>query len=156
MSYVVRERYHSSSPADTPYLWLDPDNPQVPQASGALLAQLTRALLDAERHYRAPISRQREASSEKFRVLARRWRRETGSLSSPTQIAMHPAYQQIIGMGQDALPFIVRELESQPDHWFWALRAIAGVNPIPPSHRGQIAEMVRDWLNWARREGIRW
>jgi hypothetical protein len=67
---------------------------------------------------------------------------------------MHPAYQQIIGMGVDALPLILRELEREPDHWFWALEAITGENPVPPTDRGRLNEMARAWLRWASEHSI--
>jgi hypothetical protein len=67
-----------------------------------------------------------------------------------TEIATHPAYQRIIGMGPEALPHIFRRLESGPDHWFWALRAITGVDPVPPEDRGRMVKMREAWLNWAK------
>lgn len=91
-----------------------------------------------------------------FARLADRWRRETAMLSSVTQIAMHPAYQEIIGMGQDAVPLILRELEQRPDHWFWALRAITSADPILPEQRGKVDEMAAAWLTWEREQGYQW
>ena len=90
---------------------------------------------------------------ERFLTLVATWRRECGMLSSTTQKAVHPAYQQIIGMGQDALPLIFRELDSTPGHWFWALRAITGQDPVPPEHVGEIPQMTDAWLRWGRERG---
>jgi len=67
---------------------------------------------------------------------------------------MHPAYQQIIGMGQDALPLLIEELRREPDHWFWAMQAITGVNPVPPENRGNVAKMTQAWLAWAQQQGL--
>ncbi len=97
----------------------------------------------------------REAE-ERFNQLAQRWRKECAHLSSVREMVLHPAYQQIIGMGKDAIPFLLRELERQPDHWFWALWAITQENPVPQDHRGRVREMARDWLEWARQRGIEW
>jgi hypothetical protein len=94
--------------------------------------------------------------ARRFEELARVWREECTHLSSVREMVLHPAYQQIIGMGKDALPFLLGELERQPDHWFWALWAITQENPVPVEHRGRVADMARDWLEWARRKGIRW
>ena len=69
-------------------------------------------------------------------------------------MVLHPAYQQIVGMGAEALPFILAELERKPEHWFWALRAITREDPVPPSHRGNVVLMARDWLQWAKRKGL--
>ena len=67
---------------------------------------------------------------------------------------MLPAYQQIIGMGLDALPLILRELQQEADHWFWALRAITGIDPVPKSSAGKIEEMRDAWLAWGYERGI--
>ena len=57
---------------------------------------------------------------------------------------MHPAYQQIIGMGADAVPFILLEMEEHGGYWFWALSAITGQNPTRPnsSYEEAISVMV--------------
>lgn len=99
---------------------------------------------------------QRDVSPEQFYRLAEVVREECARLSSIREIALHPAYQQIIGMGPRALPLILRELEHTPEHWFWALSSIAQENPVLPNHRGVVAEMTQDWLNWAHRKGLRW
>ena len=91
-----------------------------------------------------------------FLQLAEQWRRETGMLSVVSKMAMHPAYQRIIGMGQPVVPLILRELEQGPDHWFWALQAITGDNPVPPEQRGNLAEMAAAWLEWGGGHGYRW
>lgn len=90
-----------------------------------------------------------DAFAPKFHSLAAAWRRETALQSSVTAIAMHPAYQQIIGLGERALPFIFQELCHEPDHWFWALQAITGENPVPEGHVGDLEAMANDWLSWA-------
>ena len=60
-------------------------------------------------------------------------------------------------MGNAALPLILQELEQNPHHyWFWALRVISKEDPVPLEHRGIIREMATDWLNWARRKGLKW
>lgn len=97
-----------------------------------------------------------DALEQRFQRLARIWRKESAHLSSIREMALHPAYQQIVGMGPSTLPFLLRELEHKPDHWFWALRAITQEDPVLPEHRGNVAEMARDWMEWARGRGIRW
>ena len=44
-------------------------------------------------------------------------------------MVMHPSYQRIIGMGEDAIPLILNELDRQPDHWFWALHSLLALTP---------------------------
>jgi hypothetical protein len=71
-------------------------------------------------------------------------------------MAMHPAYQQIIGMGREVVPLILRELEREPDHWFWALKAITGEDPVPEQHRGRVRAMADAWIRWGREHGLLW
>ena len=95
-------------------------------------------------------------TQETFSALVSQWKRNTEMTSSMTEMAMHPAYQRIIGMGTDAIPLLLRELEDRPDHWFWALKAISGDDPVRPEQRGKLKEMVRAWLAWGSREGYVW
>jgi len=97
-----------------------------------------------------PVEADKSASVEqRFRELVRQWKEATRFLSSIHEMTGHPAYLQIIGMGKDALPLILHELRREPDHWFIALQAITGVNPIPASVRGKVEEMTQAWLSWA-------
>src|SRR5579864_4464050 len=77
----------------------------------------------------------------KFNELAQRWRNEVKTLSSTTDRVLHSAYQDIIGMGRPILPLILRELERNGGHWFWALRHITHENPVPQQDAGNIKRM---------------
>lgn len=108
---------------------------------------------DLIKHYLMPFSRQWEDPSIRFQMLKVKWETETAVLSSITEIAMHPAYQQIIGMGPVAIPFILAEIKQKPGHWFWALKSITGADPVPPEHRGRLKQMTEDWLKWGKEQG---
>jgi hypothetical protein len=71
-------------------------------------------------------------------------------------MVMQESYQRIIGMGPDAVPFLLRELERKPGHWFWALYAITGINPIPPESEGNLKGMAKAWINWGKQQGYSW
>jgi hypothetical protein len=86
----------------------------------------------------------------RFRMLVARWREETRSVSSTTDRALHPAYQDIIGMGKPVLRLLFRELEQNGGHWFWALRHITRENPVPQQDAGNINRMREAWLRWGR------
>ena len=95
----------------------------------------------------------------KFRQLVADWRQQRGAISSITEAALAPAYQAIIGMGPLAVPFILNQLASEgdePDHWFWALKAITRANPVNDEDRGNLRRMARAWLEWAQLEGYAW
>jgi hypothetical protein len=90
---------------------------------------------------------------EEFEKHATQWREETEHLST-TDVFTHPAYQRIIGMGMPAIPLLLRDLSSTGSHWFWALRAITGVNPVRAEDTGYARRMTQAWLEWGRREGL--
>lgn len=79
-----------------------------------------------------------------FRKLADTWSEETGGLSIIQKKVQHPAYQQIIALGPAAVPLLLRELEREPDHWFWALAAITGENPVQYGMR--FDDAVATWI----------
>jgi hypothetical protein len=92
--------------------------------------------------------------SNRFRELTEKWKKDVGPLSSVTEIVMHPAYQEIIGMGPAVIPLILHELKRDPVYWFWALKAITGDDPVAPEKRGRIKEMRDEWLEWGKKEGL--
>jgi hypothetical protein len=92
--------------------------------------------------------------ADRFHALAKTWYEACGHFSSVREMVLEPAYQEIVGMGFPAVPFILAELERKPEHWFWALRAITAEDPVPAEHRGDIERMARDWLQWGTRKGI--
>lgn len=83
-----------------------------------------------------------------FQELADQWRRETARLSLAIKKVVHPAYQRIIGLGPDAVPLILRELQREPGHWSWALKAITGEDPAQPEDT--ISQAAQAWLRWGK------
>jgi hypothetical protein len=97
-----------------------------------------------------------ETLEQRFNRLAEEWYRATAYLSSMSKASQHPAYQEIIRIGEEALPFLLRDLESTHRHWFIALKQITGANPIPPADAGNVPKMADAWLRWARDKGYQW
>ncbi len=90
---------------------------------------------------------------ERFRQLVAQWKAKSRHLSNVTQMAMLKPYQQIIGMGERAVPLILEELAREPDHWFWALEAITQENPVPPEAAGKVRQKAQAWLLWGKQRG---
>lgn len=100
------------------------------------------------------------AQSERVKSLSRtmavfssctsKWKDETRYNSSMTAILLHPAYQRIIGLGPDVVPFVLRDLADTGAHWSWALQALTGENPVPEDHEGRPRLMAQAWLEWGR------
>jgi hypothetical protein len=95
-----------------------------------------------------------EPESSRFHTLVERWKRETAHHSNVAKRAIHPAYQEIIGMGERAVPLLLAELRREPDDWFWALQAITGANPVPEASRGKLQEMAAAWIQWGLQNGF--
>ena len=103
-------------------------------------------------HYFKPITRHWSNPVIRFHTLKEQWRSDTSFSSSITEISMHPAYQQIIGMGPLAIPFILLEMVERPGHWFWALKSISGEDPVPPELRGHLNKMTEYWIDWGKEQ----
>jgi hypothetical protein len=85
-----------------------------------------------------------------FRKLADEWKSETGHLSFISQRVRHPAYRKILSLGESAVPFILKELEAEPNHWFHALFQLTGENPIGPKFSGTVTDAAKIWVEWGK------
>ncbi len=94
-----------------------------------------------------------EALHRRFLILADEWRLKRALVSSIERMTKIPEYQEIIRMGVAATPWIIDQLRAQPDHWFPALEAVTGVNPVKTSSEGHMAEMASDWCAWFEQNG---
>ena len=45
-------------------------------------------------------------------------------------------------------------MRREPDHWFWALQAITGENPVPATGRGNLERMTEARLEWAKQHDL--
>jgi hypothetical protein len=89
-----------------------------------------------------------------FNKFANDWKKQTAIYSNTLHITRNDNYLDIIGMGKEALPFILKDLEKSPDHWFVALKAIAKENPVPKEAYGNIEQMRHYWLQWGKTNNI--
>jgi hypothetical protein len=101
--------------------------------------------------------REKYKLADAFREQVERWKDETGHLSSLTKAISHPSYLRIIGLanestGHEIERLILHELESEPDHWFAALSAVTGEDPVKPEH--DFDDAVAAWLAWGREKDI--
>ncbi len=126
----------------------------TPFAASAQAIELQRQIADVRTYLESASSSVRNRRRRRFWMLAEKWRADTQWLSSTSEIAMHPAYQSIIGMGPEAIPMIIDDLHYNSGHWYWALKAISNEDPVPPSDRGVVNRMKAAWLSWAKQKGI--
>ena len=89
---------------------------------------------------------------EEFERLVAEWKAGRRRGADVAQMTEHPAYRRIIGMGEQAVPLILEELERQSDHWFPALNELTGTSPVPEESKGNVANMRQAWLDWGKNE----
>lgn len=153
MNIVLQARRANVWGSPESYFGVDCQDPAKLVGIGAGLQELVKEAVKLMKDLFLPASSQHEALPRRFRRLAAIWKDETAMLSSARDMALHPAYQSIIGLGKDAVPLLLAQLAREPDHWFWALKAITGVDPIPAGDRGNIPRMAKAWVQWGRDEG---
>ena len=91
-----------------------------------------------------------------FHALVAEWKAARGHTSSINAWAKLPAYRAIIELGPPVIPLLLHELQTNPDHWFWALKELTGENPVTPQSRGILSAMAECWLDWGKEKGYRW
>ncbi len=102
-----------------------------------------------------PEERQTETQADieiKFNELVKKWKEETLAMSSLTDICTDRNYQRIIALGKQAIPLILKELEKESGHWFWALEVLIdeNENPITPDIANDFLKTKEAWIRWGR------
>ncbi len=98
-----------------------------------------------------PLKFQQGDVERRFEALAHRWIEEAGGLSVVADMVAHPAYRNIVDMGDAVVPFILRAIRREPTFLYRALRDITGQNPAPPGSDPD--ETDEAWLAWGRDKG---
>ncbi len=85
------------------------------------------------------------------------WKRETGHASSVAKAISHASYLRVIGLSKYSRDhqlekLLLTEMKTEPDHWFAALTAITGENPVKPEDDFDTA--VQRWLDWGKSKEI--
>jgi hypothetical protein len=108
---------------------------------------------------KSPPARPVEDLEHRFRLLEAQWNADTKYLSDPGKIMSHSAMREIVAMGGDVIPLILRDLQAKKSLMVWALPEITGENLAPPKVEGGILKIdvnaqVEAWLQWGRKKGI--
>lgn len=92
--------------------------------------------------------------AERFWALRDEWHAKAAFLSSSNARALMRPYQEVIGLGRMAVPLLLQDLAESGTDWFWALKAIAGEDPVPVGDRGDVEAMTAAWLEWGAQRGL--
>ena len=65
----------------------------------------------------------------------------------------HPAYREIVSLGEPMVPLILERMREKGRHWDHALGDITGTNPVKRSDWGRIAAIQASWLEWGEANG---
>jgi hypothetical protein len=111
-----------------------------------------------------PKTQKTEALEAAFNELADKLERQAEYFSFINQRADHLAHQQIVEMGEEAVPLILRRIEQQGGLWYRALESITGI-PSPAGitileaegryggYTVDEKEVNAAWLQWGREQG---
>jgi hypothetical protein len=91
---------------------------------------------------------------QKFNRFAGQWRQKTMFMSRAADITSDFAYYQVVGLGPRVIPFILRQVQRGEGHWFLALRALTGENPVKADDAGSLPKMAQAWVDWGRQRGL--
>jgi hypothetical protein len=90
----------------------------------------------------------------KFWELIRIWEYQNAGVSSSTVILSHPALSEIITMGTEAIPLLLKALHEN-FHLAYALHRITGEWPVKQEYAGNSGKIIESWMKWAKRRGYR-
>lgn len=88
----------------------------------------------------------------KFWELIRVWEYQTKYEKKASVILSHPSMYEIIQMGPDAVPIILKALKENW-HLSFALHKITGAWPVKNEYAGNQEKITECWLNWATKHG---
>jgi hypothetical protein len=88
----------------------------------------------------------------RFNRLAREWSASVGNVSSLTAMAEHPKYREIISLGWEVVPFLLRDLQQSHRFWLPALAQITTIQPYDPRDAGNSKRMIDAWIKWGKRK----
>lgn len=93
--------------------------------------------------------------SERFKVLADKWQRETSGMSVVSRMLKHDAYRQILSLGDNVLRLIFVRLETHGGMWFNALHDLTGTwPPLNEDDYGRYDRLRDAWLKWGQENGF--
>lgn len=89
----------------------------------------------------------------RFAIYARLLEMDAAGVSAPRRLARHPAYAEILSMGDDAIPFLLRKLQGKSGRPLW-LSLLGNITAERPGLGNETIDDAADaWIRWGRRRG---
>ena len=86
-----------------------------------------------------------------FQKLSKRVFDEFGPSSDIEKLYSSHSHLEVVGLGQGAVPLLLRDMSAKRRPWFVALAAITRANPAKSVEPGDINGLINAWLAWGRR-----
>lgn len=93
-----------------------------------------------------------DATQRIFCRCADRWSRETSHLSTFSRRRRHPAFRQMLALGNEAIPLALKKMDSGDVFFFLVLDQIVP-NPPTTNVAGDMDAIRSVWLDWGRQRG---
>ena len=88
----------------------------------------------------------------KFWDLVRQWEYDTRNISSANQILGHSSVGQIIQMGQEVIPLVLKAM-GENFHFTFILHKLTGEWPVREEFKGNGPRIINCWRKWAKKRG---
>lgn len=89
---------------------------------------------------------------QKFEALSSEWKKFNGGRSVIEY--NHAAFMQIVGMGPDVIPILLRRLHEGDGDWIVAMKYVTGQRVTTPEMRGNFRAIRDAWLRWGLENGF--
>ena len=88
-----------------------------------------------------------------FELLADELAVATLGMSSTRRATGHPAYREILALGESSIPYLVDRLDDELDRPIW-LRLLGSLTSLQPgAGKDSIAEAADAWVRWTKARG---
>ena len=89
----------------------------------------------------------------RFALSAKQLLDDAAAVSAPRRLMRHPAYLEILSMGEAAVPLLLQRLETQRGRPIWL--SLLGLITVAPPGLGTetIDDAAEAWIRWGKRSG---
>ncbi len=88
----------------------------------------------------------------KFKELLKQWKDETKTSSFVSKMTSTKSYKDIIDLGPSVIPLLLKELQTNPNWYFDALRILSNEDPHKAGHEGKLIDLANDWIEWGKKK----